>query len=439
MFGNIPPAQRRDPEPDRERLCARSGARVDYGAGPRNLDRSPRGGPGSRVSPPAASHAKRSACLALAVILTGAPACNNVISTAIRHARSRLRLATGSRHPQAPRWTGPKRRTAPPRSPVRRHGGRTRRVAPLAEGVRNGPGSGRGGTPPPTRGGGGFALLCALWAALAAGCGPGGGDGGASGSAPIRLVDDAGSEIELSAPPLRILSLVPSATEILLALGQEARLVGRTDYDTEDPVAHLPSVGGGLRPSIERIVALDPDLVVRFRAESDPATPRRLDASGIAHAAIRPDRIGDIGRIIRLLGTAVGEEARADSLRRATERDLDRASREGGRRRPVRVALLVGGDPPTVAGPATFLSELLSAAGGSNAFPDLGELYAPISLEEILVREPDLILAPEGTPLPGPLAHIPLREFPLRVLTPGLQLGASVRLLSALLDPAGEG
>ena len=147
-------------------------------------------------------------------------------------------------------------------------------------------------------------------------------------------MDDAGSEIELSAPSLRILSLVPSATEILLALGQEARLVGRTDYDTEDPVAHLPSVRGGLRPSIERIVALDPDLVIRFRAESDPATPRRLDANGIAHATIRPDRIEDIGRIIRLLGTMVGEEARADSLRRATERDVERASRAAGGRRP---------------------------------------------------------------------------------------------------------
>ena len=306
--------------------------------------------------------------------------------------------------------------------------------------MRNGPGAGRRGARAPTRGGGrGVALLCALWTAFAAGCGSSGEDGRPLGSSPIRVVDDAGSGIELYAPPERILSLVPSATEILLALGQDARLVGRTDYDTEARVAHLPSVGGGLRPSIERIVDLDPDLVVRFRAESDPATPRRLDASGIAHAAIRPDRIEDIGRIIRLLGTMVGEEARADSLRRATERDLERARREAGGRRPARVALLVGGDPPTVAGPATFLSELLSAAGGRNVFPDLGALYAPISLEEILVREPDVILAPQGTPLPDPLAHIPLREFPLRVLTPGLRLGESVRLLSALLGPAGEG
>ncbi len=244
--------------------------------------------------------------------------------------------------------------------------------------------------------------------------------------------------IELSKPPRRILSLVPSATEILVALGQEARLVGRTDYDTEPPVAHLPSVGGGLRPSIERVISLDPEIVVRFRAESDPVTPRQLDASGIAHVAIRPDRLEDIGRIIRLLGSMVGEEARADSLRTAMERDADAASREAGSRRSPRVALLLGGDPPTLAGPETFLSELLEAAGGRNAFPELEELYAPISLEEILIREPDLILAPEATPVPRPLAGIPHREFPVRVLTPGLRIGESIRLLSSLLGPDGR-
>lgn len=391
------------------------------------------------MNPSASSHAKCFACLAFPVILTGAPACDNVISTAVRHTRSRVPVPAGSRHPEAQSWTEPQRRPGPDRRPFRHLGGARRRLPSLAENVRSGSGAGRRGARASTRGGGEVALLCALWTAFAAGCGSSGEDSGPSGSSPIRVVDDAGSEIELSTPPERILSLVPSATEILLALGQDARLVGRTDYDTEARVAHLPSVGGGLRPSIERIVDLDPDLVVRFRAESDPVTPRRLDASGIAHAAIRPDRIEDIGRIIRLLGTMVGEEARADFLRRATERDVERARREAGGRRPARVALLVGGDPPTVAGPATFLSELLSAAGGSNVFPDLGALYAPISLEEILVREPDLILAPEETPIPDPLAHIPLREFPLRVLTPGLKLGESVRLLSALLGPAGEG
>ncbi len=289
------------------------------------------------------------------------------------------------------------------------------------------------------RGAAGLALFASLAATLIAGCGASPGEDGPRGYGPVRLVDDAGAEVQLARPPVRILSLVPSATEILVALGQGARLVGRTDYDTQPPVAHLPSVGGGLRPSIEGVISLDPDVVVRFQAESDPMTPRRLDARGIAHMAIRPDRVEDIGRIILLLGSLVGEEARADSLRVAMERDAHAASREASSRRSPRVVLLLGGDPPTIAGPATFLSELLEAAGGRNAFSDLGQLYAPISLEEILVREPDLILAPEATPLPSALGRIPRREFPVRVLTPGLRIGESVRLLSSLLDPDGGG
>ena len=284
-----------------------------------------------------------------------------------------------------------------------------------------------------------LALLPWLTATLITGCGASPGADEARGHGPIRFVDDAGSEVELARPPVRILSLVPSATEILVALGQGARLIGRTDYDTHPPVAHLPSVGGGLRPSIESVISLDPDVVVRFRAESDPVTPRQLDARGIAHVAIRPDRVEDILRIIHLLGSLVGEEARADSLRIAVERDVDAASREASSRRSPRVVLLLGGDPPTIAGPATFLGELLEAAGARNTFHDLGQLYAPISLEEILVREPDLILAPEATPVPGPLGRIPHREFPLRVLTPGLRIGESVRLLSSLLDPGRGG
>lgn len=309
----------------------------------------------------------------------------------------------------------------------------------LPERMRLAPSLGRRAALLSIRGTAGIALLCSLATTLTAGCGASAGEDGPRGAGSIRLVDDGGAEIELSKPPRRILSLVPSATEILVALGQEARLVGRTDYDTESSVAHLPSVGGGLRPSIERVISLDPEIVVRFRAESDPVTPRQLDASGIAHVAIRPDRLEDIGRIIHLLGSMVGEEARADSLRTAMERDAAAASREAGSRSSPRVALLLGGDPPTLAGPEAFLSELLEAAGGRNAFPDLEELYAPISLEEILIRDPDLILTPEATPVPRPLASIPRREFPVRVLTPGLRTGESIRLLSSLLDPDGRG
>ena len=98
----------------------------------------------------------------------------------------------------------------------------------------------------------------------------------------------------------------------------------------------------------------------------------------------------------------VGEPERADSLRQAMDRELDLVSLGvAGAPRP-RIVFL-GGDPPSVAGPGTFLHELVEFAGGENAFADMEELYAPISLEEVLRRDVDLILAPEATPIPpGP-------------------------------------
>jgi iron complex transport system substrate-binding protein len=95
----------------------------------------------------------------------------------------------------------------------------------------------------------------------------------------------------------------------------------------------------------------------------------------------------------------------------------------------------VGGDPPTVAGPGTFLHELVELAGGEDAFSDLRELYAPISLEELFRRDVERILAPESTRLPAALGSTPVSRVPITVITPGLQVGESARQLATLLHP----
>lgn len=251
---------------------------------------------------------------------------------------------------------------------------------------------------------------------------------------PVVVMDDSGRSVALATTPERIVSLVPSATEILIALGQTPRLVGRTDFDAALEVQDLPSVGGGLGASVERIVQLDPDLVVHFLAPSDPDTPRQLEAAGLEHLAIRPDGIEDIRRIVALLGSVTGEATRADSLIASMDRGLrSTAASVADLPRP-NVALL-GGNPPTAAGPDTFLHELLEIGGGRNAFSDLESLYAPISIEEILRRDVDLILAPEETPIPAALSRVPVREIPLDVLLPGLGVVQSAEHIADLLHP----
>jgi len=253
---------------------------------------------------------------------------------------------------------------------------------------------------------------------------------------PVRITDDSGREVELGTPPERILSLVPSATEILLALGLEGDLVGRTDYDRDPTVAHLPSVGGGLEASTEVIVSLDPDLVIRFDAGSDPRTPARLDALGIRHLAIRPDGVDDVFRIVALLGTTTGRLREAMALERLLRDELDDVASQVAELPRPDVVILLGGSPPLVAGSGTFLHELVQVAGGRNVFADIEELYAPVSIEELLRREPGIIVLSEGGTLPSALSNIPVVRIPSEVQIPGVDLGASALLLAHLLHPS---
>lgn len=252
---------------------------------------------------------------------------------------------------------------------------------------------------------------------------------------PLTVTDDSGREIRLSSPPERIVSLVPSATEILLALDAGDRLVARTEYDTASAVAHLPSVGGGLQPGLETLLVVEPDLVIRFAGESDPATAERLDAAGIPHLAVRPDGIADVLRIAARLGRLVGEGGRARALTDRIEAELDSVrSRVRGLPRP-RVAYVVGGTPPWVAGPGTFVHELIGVAGGENAFGDLGELYPVVSPEEFVAREIDLLLVPPGASLDRALREIPRRTVPPGLQRPGPHLHEGARALARILHP----
>lgn len=265
--------------------------------------------------------------------------------------------------------------------------------------------------------------------------GEGGGAPSSAGGFPVSVTDASGRELRFTGPPARIVSLVPSVTEILLALDAGERLVARTDYDTASAVAELPSVGGGIQPALETLLVLEPDLVIRFAGESDPTTVERLDAAGIRHLAVRPDGIADVLRITRRLGRIVGADARARELAAGIEAGLDSVrARVEGLRRP-RVAYLVGGTPPWVAGPGTFVHELIGVAGGENAFGDLEELYPVVSPEEFVAREIDLLLTPPGATLEGALREIPRRTLPPGLQRPGPSLHEGARELARILHP----
>lgn len=257
----------------------------------------------------------------------------------------------------------------------------------------------------------------------------------APGAFPLHIEDASGSSLTFQKPPTRIVSLVPSATLTLQALGAQSFLVGRTEYDAGSALAHLPSVGGGLEPSLEALVALEPDLVIRFAGESDPSTPKRLDDMGVRHLAVRLDRVADVRALLRELGAVTDLQDRAAELVAEMDAALGEIRRRVQGRPRVRVAYVLGGNPPWVAGPGTFIDELLNTAGGENSFSDLEALYGPVSPEEFLVREIDLLLAPEGGEVLLPSTGIPLVRVSPALELPGPDLAQAAWRLAEILHP----
>lgn len=296
------------------------------------------------------------------------------------------------------------------------------------------------------------ALTVATALAVAAACGervPGGAgdeaERGAGGTPPaIRVVDDAGRALELSGPARRIVSLVPSVTGTIVALGGGDRLVARTRYDLDPALAGLPSLGGGLDPSIEGIVDLRPDLVVAWNARDDRVLVPRLREAGIpVYAAEIQDTTGifaTLDRIGRLLGTS----ARADSVARALRDTFAAVAGDVPPGERPRALYLIAEDPPRTAGPSTFIGQAIAIAGADPVFPDLVEEWPTVSLEAVVARRPDVIVLPVGADLPGreALARRPgWRDLPAvregRVVEieadllarPGPDLGRAARVL----------
>lgn len=228
----------------------------------------------------------------------------------------------------------------------------------------------------------------AFFAAILVGCPPAPGAGGGTS---IALTDDAGTATTLPRPPSRVVSLVPAATELVFALGAGARLVGRTKWcDYPAQVAEIPSVGDGLLPNVEAIVAARPDLVLAYRSPSNAPAVARLRALGIPVVELAIDRFEDFERDARLVGQALGMGAIGDSLAVAVRADLERATVVG--ERPPGVLIVAWADPPMTIGGGSYLDEILRRAGARNIFGDSDRPSFVVSLEAVVARNPDRVL-----------------------------------------------
>src|SRR5690349_23608949 len=159
--------------------------------------------------------------------------------------------------------------------------------------------------------------LAGFLACIATACGTG---NRAPPSGGISVTDDAGRAVTLARPARRIVSLLPSFTEILFAIGAGDRLVGRTAWCDYPPAAlAVPSVGDGMPPNVEAVAARRPDLVVLYRSGPNATAAQQLERLGIPTVLFDLNRLEELAPAARRLGVLTGRGAAGDSLARAMD------------------------------------------------------------------------------------------------------------------------
>jgi iron complex transport system substrate-binding protein len=197
-------------------------------------------------------------------------------------------------------------------------------------------------------------------------------------------------------PPHRIVSVAPSITEILFALGAGDQVVGVTTYCNYPEAAKAkPKIGGYTTPSLETILGLRPDQVIMMKNRPDVA--QKLRQAGIDVTELQPENLAGIYESIRTIAEKIGVPARGRSLIRSIEGQLHEIAAEKDSGPKPKVLFIVGRTPGAVSdliavGSGSYISELIALAGADNVFADAGVPYPKVNMEDVIRRNPDVII-----------------------------------------------
>ena len=261
--------------------------------------------------------------------------------------------------------------------------------------------------------------------------------------------DDFGSVVDVRTVPHRIVSLNPTTTELLFAIGASKRIVGRSQWDVfPDAARSVPSLGQALRPNVEAIIGAHPDLVLLYASTDNRPAFDRLRRAGVAVFAFKIDSIEQFARDTRLIGRMTGDSASAATLVDSVEATLARV-RDATASLPHPTVFMHAWDKPIFAiGGGSFLTELLTIAGARNVYSDITAPSATVTLEDVVLRDPDIVLAApiavEKMRADAAWRTVPavraggrrlLAYDTLLVGRPSATLGAAAVSLAALLHP----
>ena len=209
---------------------------------------------------------------------------------------------------------------------------------------------------------------------------------------PVTVNDFQNRAVTVPKRPERVVSIGPSITEFLFALGAGPRVVGTDDFSDEPAAAKTLEKVGGIKVNFEKVVALRPDLVLSVKFSD--GTIEKLTSAGLLVVVVDPQTASDVARTATLLGRAVGAEG--DALARDIQKKVDdvRAKTAAATSKPRVYHEIDASDPTKIftVGPGSYIDDLITIAGGANIAAKAANAYPQLSAEEILRADPEVIV-----------------------------------------------
>ena len=220
---------------------------------------------------------------------------------------------------------------------------------------------------------------------------------------PIIYTDGIGNRVAVPRHPRRIISLAPNITEVLYLLGAQDRLIGNTTQcNWPEAAKRVPKMGDLLNPNYEVILAAKPDLVIASTAGNDRSAVMKLSAMGVPVYVAAPRSVEKILQSVEDIGRITDRTVQGIQLVEQMKKRLEEVRRRIAGLPPVRAFFITWFDPLLTPGKTTFETDVLRLAGAISITADIPQFYPRYSLEQLLLKDPDVILTIEhqGDPLP---------------------------------------
>jgi iron complex transport system substrate-binding protein len=210
------------------------------------------------------------------------------------------------------------------------------------------------------------------------------------------FTDDTGRKLYMAKPPARIVSLAPSITEMLFAIGAGGQIAGVTQFCDFPPDALRKPKVGYANPSVEALVELRPDLILAPREFLKPDLIATLDNLKIPIFILGGQTVEDIFSHIQTIGRMVEHQTEAAALGMDLRRQVAEIKQRTQGQPPVRVLYVLNSQPLITVGPGSFIDQLIGLAGGVNVAAKSGAPYPRLSMESVLMEDPEVLIFPIG-------------------------------------------